>query len=753
MTGYGQKYKAEFGSIRQNTIFSQFGLYIYQKGFVGSFTELLFSGEPVIQEWQDDDPKKPIRGCMLNASFITDSSGVQLTDFYSEDDLQFYCEYRCLDTDQLLFAGFLLQDDCAEIEVDFNHEIKLSFTDMLGTLKDVTLDQAAVIVGTLHTETGVDIQNLSFVHPNTIASFDSRVSVLKPGDVFTIYDGVNTYEYVCLNLTYETLYGWIIWCNDSISWSGTITWDFTYKIPYPLTGTIPLIDVIKLCLKSTYIDDIGLRSYVNIYPESTSGVEEIWQDTFVHAEDYFNGDNWENCYDILEKLMDRFNCSLMQVDGFWTIVRWAEIYNYAVPDNNNLRYHYWDYQFNYIAAAINYNNFIFYNGSDLETGVIKSVVRPKQYVLETMQYNTPQFLKNQDLNETGALINEYAIGGGNTVYEYELPYWTASVGGVVKFIRVVKDSNNNELERYLVTTNLSTPTDIVIEYTNIELSVSDRLNFTFSTKTSNSEPGPINLVFQIFINDGINPTYKINTDGSWATSGGFSYSIASGDNLNEWHSVNIQSLAIPFNCIVTLYLGYYSSSGGNETHFKDLSFSVSNSVNDFLIVSGHQNKDTQPKELKNNIDKEINVDNTPRSSISGCLFTNDFVGLIRQRTQRWLYPGGFVNYTSLGLGTTQEEMYQNYKPRTKYEGNLLYLLKGTGPYVFVNPLSVFMLNTNPNQYRFVPGKVAIDYKNNSVDITLYEIIDSANGFTNEINDYLNWAASNTFYDFKYLYDK
>ena len=372
MDGYGLRYYADFDSFKGWT--EHYRLNIFLKGYnypEQPASRLLFSAVPVVQEWQDDDPKQPIRGCTLDCKFITDTSGVHLSDFYSEDDLQFYCEFRNFNTDQLLFAGFLLQDDCAEIEVDFNHEIRLLFTDMLGTLKDVTLDQAAVIAGQWHTETGVLFQDYSPAANNTIQSNDPRVGVLKNGDVFKITYGFQTYTYTCYNITYSTLLGYLINIGNPPDIPNyPVSCDFTYKIPYPLDGYVPLIDILKLCLQSTYLQ-LQLRSFVNIYPitDSHSALEEIWQDTFVTANDYFDGTNWNDCYTILENIMSRFTCSLMQIDGTWVIIRWPEIYKYTKPNGVDFRGHYFDWDFTYIGPTAFQSDFVFANGTDMETGV------------------------------------------------------------------------------------------------------------------------------------------------------------------------------------------------------------------------------------------------------------------------------------------------------------------------------------------------------------------------------------------------
>ena len=41
--------------------------------------------------------------------------------------------------------GYIIQDDCSEVLLDFNHEINITATDMLGTLKDISIKDAAYL--------------------------------------------------------------------------------------------------------------------------------------------------------------------------------------------------------------------------------------------------------------------------------------------------------------------------------------------------------------------------------------------------------------------------------------------------------------------------------------------------------------------------------------------------------------------------------------------------------------------------------
>ena len=759
---YGLKYTSEFDSFKK---LQSYSVNIFQKDYVGDPITVLLSGTPVVQEWQEDDAKAPIRGCTLKVSILTDELGVRLVDFYSEDDAGFYVELRCTTTDQYLFKGYLLQDDCSEMQVDFNHEISLTFTDMLGTLKDITINEAAVIVGDLHTESGVDFYNPTPVANLTICSFDSRVGVLKPGDTFTLFDGINTYNLTCYNINYNIALGWVININEVCPFAGTVTFDFTYKIPYQLEGYIPLIDVLKLCLKSTLLD-IRLKSVVSIYPEGGTN-ESVWDDTFIDANTLrVDTNSWMNCYDILEQLMNRFNASLFQANAIWNIVRWDEMYRYTTFQGATMYGSNYDNNFTlYSTGAIQSETFTFMDGYDLETGVMKSIERPYQFVKETFNYVQPDdLLCNTNLTDLGDLLTEYTTGLF-IFREYGLNKWYNGPFSPIpkRFIRIVIDNDptsdkyTQEIERYAVVYDATGSADKSVKSCDIPLSERDSIDYRFSFRTSNSQPGNVNVNFAITITNGISTLY-LHANGQWLSTVGFTYNIPAGDNTNEWHDVSIKSNGVPFNGNLNIYLAEATSNGGtpstDETHYNNLDLIVNYVINGSGKVIGHTHTDSQIENIKNNNSKDIYLDNTPSNSIKGSLFTANYNGVLRARATIWKYPGVVIDpVANLGTATTQESLFTRFKPRAKYEGNLLKVLQGAGPYEFITPLSMFKHFKFQDEYRFVPGKMAIDYKNANVNLTLYELIDRMGyNFNGGLTAaYLEWVESKI-YEFNYLYE-
>jgi hypothetical protein len=754
---YGLLYTSDFDSFQPLLTYR---LNIFKKDFVGASETILLSGNPAIHEWQEDDPKAPIKGSTLKVSILVNSvDDLALTNFYSEDDYGWYCELIRLETDEKLFRGYLLQDDSQELQVDFTHEIQLTFTDGLGLLKDVTLDEAAVITGVPLTTTGVTVESYIPSFFSTIQSTDPIFAQLIPGSTFTITSGglAGTFTVIGVNI-FSGLY--IVQTNsNNLTITAAYTTDIITTIPYPLTGYIPLIDIYKLCLKSIFIDT-GLNIYSRLFPINGT-TERLLEDTFVQAETFSETNNWMNCYDILEQINSRFNLSLFQAHGTYNLMRWDELYRYTTNSGATLQYHTYSNDFIYTATSTNSDVWLFKKGDDLEVGVLKSINRANQFVRETFNYQQPaNLLCNSNGDNLGELIREFNVGT-KTIRDYVLNSWYDGPFSPIpeRFIRITFDNDvtsetyNQEESRELAISGNTGSAPQSAKSCDIPISKGDGIELSFKYRTSNSEPGPVNNVFIITLDDGTT-VYKLNNNGSWTISGGFTYSIPGGDNANIYHDVNIVSNEVPVSGIINVYLDQASSSL-DQTFYKDLSFTINYFINKSNRIIGHTHTDSQSLEIKNNIDKEIYLDDSPRTSINGALYLESYTNLLRDLTVRWTYPSSSIIYPRLGQGTTQEALFSTYKMRSKYEGRYLYINQED---VMLTILAVFVDNQNFNFFRYASGKMTIDYKTGFADLSLIEIIDSptgdfvgASGIGIE-SDYLAWAATRL-YEFNYLYEK
>lgn len=748
-------------------------LQIEKKDFVGTPIDIVLSGNPIIQEWQEDDPKAPIRGCTLKVNIITDSTGLSLQDFYSDEDNTFKAIIKRGQTDEILFVGYLLQDECAELYVDFNHEISLTFTDNLGILKDITLDQAAVNIGGPIVISAISISNLYPIANNAIGSLDPRIAVLQNGDAFSLYDGANTYNFICYNISYNSILGYLINIGIVVPFAGTVTFDLTYTAPVQLTGYFSLAEILRLCLRSTNLD-LNTNVMTTLCPEGGT-TNELVLDTYLLINTFQKSNTWLSCYEIIEQILSRFNACLFQAHGAWYIVRFDEMYNYLTSSATTgaiwVGFGY-DYDFNTSGVTKNITKFNFFNGLiDMETGVIKSIVRPFQYVKETFNYVQPEsLLCNYNLQNLGDLINEYDLGT-NHVKEYKMLCWNNSrhyptAPNPTRLIRIITNndvtSENylSEIERYAVITGPSaTFLNASAESTPIEVSAGDIVTFTFSMRNENAYSGSTFVQWGMELFTGAND-YGLNNDGQWGLpyySFHLNYDFIDGD---QWRTITATSNPCPANGLLYIYLPQFPRDSPNyTTYIKDMSFNIRYAVAGSNNYVGHTHKDYQLNNLKNNIDREIFIDNTPRVSINGTLMLGTYdsaYGILRNRCSIWKYPSTPFGYTfeNLGRGMTEEALFTNYFAKTKFEGNYLNLINAEN---VLTPFAVFIPSDgDSNHSRYIPGKMTIDYKNGSCNMTLYQWIYFPSSVIGDFptgNDYFYTFWNSKFYEFNYLYEK
>lgn len=756
----GLKYTGSFDSIRNNN--SRYIVNIYQESYNGDPITVILGATPVVQEWQEDDPLAPIKGSTLTIN-LTTSGGLSLLDFYSDNDNEYLVRLIGDDvagSSTVLFEGYILQDDCSEIQVDFVHTITLTASDNLGTIKDINLGRAAELFGDVITLSSI---NCVFNPSGPYIVIDVPTWNVQPGQTFTI-DGTAFTMVANLGQIDLTYTGWCIQIVEEIPTLVIGTFDITYREIVSLDGYIPLITFIKLCLRATYLS-LPLSVINHITPTDgeiyvDNGDTRIFEDVTLLGNTFLKNNEYMSCYDVLEIIMKRFNMSCFQSLNSWWVVRYPDLFlDYQEGETLVDYYKYSADTFNYFDKFTINKSFIIATNNYVETGLLKSIIRPYRRTLETFNYVQPEdLLCNSQFTDLGPL-RQVTTGGGFTNYEYDLPCWyNYDVSGPYpdRFIRVVFDADNREVDRYVVVTgnNFSDPQSV--QSANIELNEGDVIDYTFQFSTDVSQPGSVNTTFAIRITDGTT-TYYLQNDGSWGATLGFNYNTPSGSNTNQWQNVIIKSSRVPFACIMNIFLAEATASPSDETRYKDLRLSLSYFVAGQGQVNGHSHTASQSRTLNNNNDVEIFIDNSERSSIAGTLFLTTQTGILQNKCTTWKFGYGYNTgeplnvYQNLGQVITSTYMFQRYIPRTKFNGNLLNIRNANG---VLSNLAIFSNEfTGPELHnKMLLGSLAIDYKNDSAEFTMWEVFNRtislpADNFT-EFESYLY----NILYQFNYLYE-
>lgn len=755
----GLKYRGEFDSIRSN---SRYIVGIYQESYTGDPINVILAATPVVQEWQEDDPLAAIKGSTLTIN-LTTSGGLSLLDFYSDNDNEYLVRLIGDDvtgSSTVLFEGYILQDDCSELQVDFIHTITLTAVDNLGTIKDITLGRAAELFGDVITLPNV---SMVFLPSEQYIVINTPTWDVIPGQTFTI-DGTPFTMVANLGQIDLVYTGWCIQIVEDITTFVIGTFDITYKEIVSLDGYIPLITFIKLCLRSTYIDNMGLNVINHITPSDgeiflDTGETRILEDVTLLGNTFLKNNQYMSCYEVLEIIMKRFNMSCFQSLGRWWIVRYPDLFlDYEEGETLVDYYRYEPFTYTYVDKFSINKSFVIDSTNKVETGLLKSIIRPYRRTLETFKYIQPEdLLCNSQFTDLGPL-RQVTTAGAFTYREYDLPCWYNYDGGSPypdRFIRVVFEGER-EVDRYVVVTgnNFSDPQSVQSE--DIEMNEGDIIDYSFEFQTDVSQPGSINTVFAIRITDGTTTKY-LQTDGTWDTPLGFVFNTRAGRNTNEWQTVTMKSDRLPFNSKMNIFLAEATASPSDETRYRNLRLSISYFVAGQGQVNGHSHTASQSKLLNNVNDVEIMIDNTFRASINGTLFLTTQSGIFQDKCTTWKFGYGYntgipdATYQNLGQLVTETYMFQRYIPRTKFNGNLLNIRNANGILsnlaIFTNQFTGPQLNN-----KMLLGSVAIDYKNDSAEFTMWEVFNKTEA--SPADNFADFEAYlfNILYEFNYLYE-
>jgi hypothetical protein len=747
----GLKYTSSFDSIRTE---STYIVNIYQDSYDGEPINVILAATPVIHEWQEDDPLAPIKGSTLTIN-LTTSGGLSLLDFYSDNDNEYNVKLTGDDvsgTPITLFDGYILQDDCSEVQVDFIHTITLTASDNLGTIKDITLDRAAELFGDVITLTDVPI---AFLPSENYLVIDTPTWDVQPGQTFTI-DGT-PFTMVANLGEIDTVYdGWCIQIVEEITTFVIGSYDISYKEIVSLDGYIPLITFIKLCLRSTYLN-LPLSFYGHITPTDgeifvDTGETRMLEDVTLLGNTFLKNNEYMNCYDVLEIIMKRFNMSCFQSLNSWWIVRYPDLFlDYEAGETVFSYYKYEETTFTYLDKFQINKSFVIATNGYVETGLLKSIIRPYRRTLETFNYIQPEdLLCNSQFTNLGALLNTFTTSG-DTVREYVANCWYEYLLPFNYYIRTITDSSNKEVERYFAieasfTTGGAKSEDIILKQ-------GDTFDFSFSIRTDFATGSSFIYSFILPITDGTT-TYYLDNNGDWSpTLGIFTLTYITSSNASNWSEVTKKAKPVPFDCVMNIVL----NATGGYNHWKNLRLNLNYEIAGQGQINGHTHTATQSRTLNNINDVEIFIDNSERSSISGTLFLTSQTGILQDKCTTWKFGQGINTgvpeaiFDNLGQLVTQTYMFQRFIPRTKFNGNLLYIRNLNG---VMSNLAIFTNEfAGPSfQNKMLLGSFAIDYKNDSAEFTMWEVFNKTQAIPSD--NYLDFTSYlfNILYQFNYLYE-
>lgn len=747
---YGLKYQCEFDQLSNEVI--RYRLEFHFKDYSGPIRSIKGGSVPVLHNWQDDNPKATIKGSNLEITLMNEGS-VPLKSFYSNDDNGVLVMF--FHGSNLRFIGFLVQDDFSEPLIDFNHEIKLSATDGLGLLKDITFgtikgaeqnvvkiyENADVIKVAPH---GLVVANCNY-RPEVGVQFIFDNILYTPTAVI---DGSGFYTVTVTNTVTTTS-----------SQNGYI-YTYGYFDPYERNN---LFAIIQACIRNTYIQGIKTRVFCNLYELATKAGNSVLQQVHRECESLLE----KNCYDVLEIILKPLGLTLFQADGYWNIIRWDELkyYNNLIPgfiydQNEGLLLSQTTFDKQFITGHL--------QATDITTGLLGRVYRSFKYFKRTFNYNINPPLFNDNLQRLGNLVGTIT-SGDFTTKTYELPtdipvkkLWIHKYSDASKIVVVTNDDTGIESDRYLLQPKIDNGGGSgfagfpCIQLNDVEVTTGDRLSFSFraKTKTTTSDNVRFRAAFFIAVNNTYN--YQLTATGPsglrWnkvtsPTTDGLGISITfPGDEAKEYINFDLNNFLtdgykiprFPEDGLLRIRIMGTNDSNVSQPDvdciIKDITLTVTNYINDSIKIIGQYHNNSQSTNTNNREEIEISMDDSPRNVIDGTLFRTNFSGFLQSKTAKWK-RGHLVESKNLGEITTYEDLQWRSKTRGIIEGNFINLIQDDQ---MVSMATVFRNTIFPGE-NFIAGNMSIDYKAGRFTANLWNLYND-----DEVN-------IPTDYKFEYLY--
>lgn len=451
--------------------------------------------------------------------------------------------------------------------------------------------------------------------------------------------------------------------------------------------------------------------------------------------------DFEDCYQVLTKILESRNATLFQHLGKWVIVRVPELFKnssvdgteYDTDDNQT------DIVWTSTATISQAGNIV-----PVEQYMLKTYMNALKYNKVIFNYENFEELFCNQLWKRGALVSETS-----TEKEYEVECWNhyrgatnSTTAASVDFGRRVEiDAATEQVKDeylFLERETLSSGESFVrSEYCLVN--ASDKLTISFHRRTKNGYTGSGNEILGrvlLYANDAT--YYTLDDDGVWylsnstfTTNNKFLYHpYAASEDRNIWITKEVNSDFIPKTGKIVIHLqeGAADASADQETWFKDLrvTYLVYLEGKTFINVIGDYHKLTLTANLKESKDTIVYLSDSPKFLVKGALFQADGETL----TTLWHLSGESIEYP-VKRWHAIERYRMSRRPMQKAEGSFYKWLKSLVPITSLE--RVQFVNGAPNK-RFLPLMTRdLDCSRSQFGSLFIEVYDSvlsvANSFT------------------------
>jgi hypothetical protein len=486
----------------------------------------------------------------------------------------------------------------------------------------------------------------------------------------------------------------------------------------------------------------------NLYHSSmddTLTVPSIGQ-CYLDARTFSIGDGeYDNKYNVIDKVNSAFNQTLLQYKSNWYIFRPEELF---MTPTQSLR------QFNITLLGTTISD----NRYDIEVGVneeikpiapemLRFINRPTKVDEVTFTYELPsELLCNQNLSR-GDLNT--AFSGYNT---YDVDSWEAYTGTRESPTATTKDHYRKDtLDAFDVVTDSYLYLDNETSGTffnwwqscDVQVTAGDIITLSFKWRWNETgiltSPPPTFKVGQLLYKADAAPSFRasLTNAGVWDIypstwdseiyANQTYFTITPSDNStseNGYLLFTVTSEPVIRDGIVRLLLSNTQNSSF-DNNWKDIQFDIDTKVNGRYLdsISGDYDKFTKAEDIRANFTDQIYLEDLPNSNLMGCLF--DETNTLRTTPTWYRY-----RYQLESEPFKKQNLIANWERtrfhRNKIDVNLFGLKYGSEPIGLLNTIK--FVDDDPNKLYYIANLKEIDFASATWQATLVEVYDNDRDF-------------------------
>lgn len=509
----------------------------------------------------------------------------------------------------------------------------------------------------------------------------------------------------------------------------------------------------------TFVEHKVISNLYHSSMDQTSDVPSIGQ-CYIDARTFSIGDGeYDNKYNVLDKINSAFNQTLLQYKGKWYIFRPEELF---MTPAQSLR------QFNKTLLGTTITN----NRYDIEVGVnedikpitpemLRFINRPTKVDEIDFIYEFPsELICNQNISR-GALNT---AGSGFNLYDVDS--WYAYTGTRESPTATTKNHYRKDtLDAYDVVTDSYLYLDNETSGTffnwwqscDVAVATGDVITLSFKWRWNEtgviSSPIPTFKVGQLLYKADALPAFRssLTNDGVWDIypstwdskiyANQTYFTITPGDNStseNGYITFSVTSEPVIRDGIVRLLLSNTQNSS-YDNNWKDIQFTIDAKINGRYLdsISGDYDRFTKAEDIRANFTDEIYLEDLPNSNLMGCIFDETNTLRTTPTWNRYRYPSESYPFKKQNLIANWERTRFH---RNKIDVNLFGLKYGSEPIGLLNTIK--FVDDDPNKLYYIANLKEIDFASATWQATLAEVYDNDRDFLINTNaTYTNKTGS------------